>query len=93
MSEYIWVSGVLPDRRIMSLFDMFVLVARQHLSRKTCMNESTTKKIVMQNPDLESECEGHKTANSNAFLEKDGHKREYQIKSAFCVLGYSIYIS
>lgn len=47
----------------------------------------------MQNPDLESECEGHKTANSNAFLEKDGHKREYQIKSAFCVLGYSIYIS
>lgn len=72
MSGYIWVSGVLPDRRIMSLFDMFVLVARPHLARKTGMNQS-------KNPDLESECEGHKTAHSNAFLEKDGLKREYQI--------------
>ncbi len=37
------------------------------------------KKWVMQNPDLESECKGHKTAHSNAFLENDGLKREYQI--------------
>lgn len=77
MSGYIWVSGGLPDRRIMSLFDMFVLVARPHLARKTGMNES--KKNLMQNPDLESECKCRKTANSNAFLEKDGPKRKKSI--------------
>lgn len=68
MSGYIWVSGVLPDRSIMSLFDMFVLVAGPHLAKQTGMDES--KNRVMLNPDLESERECHTTANSNIVLDK-----------------------
>lgn len=85
MSGYIWVSGVLPDRSIMSLFDMFVLVAGPHLARQTGMDES--KNRGMLNPDLESESECHKTANSNIFLEKGRTikktKKKYKVNFVF----------
>lgn len=77
MPGYIWVGSVLPDRSIMSLFDMFVLVAGPHLARQTGMDES--KNRVMLNPDLESERECHKTANSIIFWGEKRTKKKTKI--------------